>query len=204
MNQEMVKAEKRFANHKARLDILDENVRVLNWRQPGTQAYAIRAVMDGYHVYITGDLGSAVICLTETATLKALSEFSAQSNPSLCFLSDSAGKDVYVRGFGLTKKANQYLDSLYERFEYTNACEMDERDFPALKKQLAASSDKAALLSKAQEERGALWDDALNGCTRFKDAALTFDLDDTGNKAKKVAELRKAAKIIFEEGKGEK
>ena len=45
MNQEMVKAEKRFANHKARLDILDENVRVLNWRQPGTQAYAIRAVM---------------------------------------------------------------------------------------------------------------------------------------------------------------
>lgn len=76
--------------------------------------------------------------------------------------------------------------------------------FPALKKQLAASSDKAALLSKAQEERGALWDDALNGCTRFKDAALTFDLDDTGNKAKKVAELRKAAKIIFEEGKGEK
>ena len=51
MNQEMVKAEKRFANHKARLDILDENVRVLNWRQPGTQAYAIRAVMDGYHVY---------------------------------------------------------------------------------------------------------------------------------------------------------
>ena len=65
MNQEMVKAEKRFANHKARLDILDENVRVLNWRQPGTQAYAIRAVMDGYHVYITGDLGSAVICLTD-------------------------------------------------------------------------------------------------------------------------------------------
>ena len=75
MNQEMVKAEKRFANHKARLDILDENVRVLNWRQPGTQAYAIRAVMDGYHVYITGDLGSAVICLTETATLKALSRY---------------------------------------------------------------------------------------------------------------------------------
>lgn len=138
------------------------------------------------------------------AVCEAVYEFSAQSNPSLCFLSDSAGKDVYVRGFGLTKKATQYLDSLYERFEYTNACEMDERDFPALKKQLAASSDKAALLSKAQEERGALWDDALNGCTRFKDAALTFDLDDTGNKAKKVAELRKAAKIIFEEGKGEK
>ena len=138
------------------------------------------------------------------AVCEAVYEFSAQSNPSLCFLSDSAGKGVYIRGFGLTKKATQYLDSLYERFEYTDACEMDERDFPALKKQLAASSDKAALLSKAQEERGALWDDALNGCTRFKDAALTFDLDDTGNKAKKVAELRKAAKIIFEEGKGEK
>lgn len=135
---------------------------------------------------------------------EAVYEFSAQSNPSLCFLSDSAGKDVYVKGFGLTKKATQYLDSLYERFEYTDACDMDESDFPALKKQLAASSDKAALLSKAQEERGALWDDAMNGCTRFKDAGLAFDLDDTGSKAKKVAELRKAAKIIFENGKGEK
>ncbi|MFR5845652.1 MAG: hypothetical protein ACLUEU_07840 [Oscillospiraceae bacterium] len=41
MNQEMVKAEKRFANHKARLDILDENVRVLELETCRTQAYAI-------------------------------------------------------------------------------------------------------------------------------------------------------------------
>lgn len=75
MNKEMVKAENHFENHKARLDVLDENVQVLSWRQPGTQAYSIRAVMDGYHVYITGDLGSAVIRLTEPATLKALSGY---------------------------------------------------------------------------------------------------------------------------------
>lgn len=74
-NKNMVSAEKRFANHKARLDVLSENVQILNWRQPGTQEYAIRAVMDGDHVYITGDLGSAVIHLTEPATLKALSNY---------------------------------------------------------------------------------------------------------------------------------
>lgn len=78
---------------------------------------------------------------------------------------------------------------------------MDERDFPALKKQLAASSDKAALLSKAQEERGALWDDALNGCTRFKDAALTFDLDDTGNKAKRSRSFARQPKSFLKKVK---
>ena len=74
-NTELLKAEKRFANHKARLDILDDHLSILNWRQPGTQAYAVRAVMDGYHVYLSGDLGAAVIRLTESATLKALSGY---------------------------------------------------------------------------------------------------------------------------------
>lgn len=104
MNQEMVKAEKRFANHKARLDILDENVRVLNWRQPGTQAYAIRAVMDGYHVYITGDLGSAVICLTETATLKALSGY--WKKPGY-FMENEALQDTSTERY-----TQEYLDAI--------------------------------------------------------------------------------------------
>lgn len=129
-------------------------------------------------------------------------EFSARSTPRLYFLSDSAGKDIYVKGLGLTKEAIRYLDTFYERFEYTDSCEMDESDFPALKEQFASSSDKDALLSKAQKERGALWDDAMYGCTRFDEAGLSFDLDDKLCKAERVAELRKVAKIIFEKGKG--
>ena len=74
-NTELLKAEKHFANHKARLDILDDHLSILNWKQPGMQAYAFRAVMDGYHVYLSGDLGAAVIRLTEPATLKALSGY---------------------------------------------------------------------------------------------------------------------------------
>lgn len=132
---------------------------------------------------------------------ESLYEFSAQFTPSLCFLSDSAGKDVYVKAFGITRECVKYFDSLYERFEYTDACEMDESDFPALKKQFAAASDKDRLLSKAQTERGALWNDALNGCTRYKDAGLVFPLGDVGDLAKTIAGLRKAAKIIFENEK---
>ena len=61
----------------ARLDIIDseDNIQVLHWRKPGTNAYSIRAVFDGHRVYITGDLGSAIVALTERATPQSLSTY---------------------------------------------------------------------------------------------------------------------------------
>ena len=128
---------------------------------------------------------------------EAIYEFSLQSSPSLCFLSAPDGSDIYIKSFGLTEKAIQFIDSQYKRFEYTDACEMGKEDFPELAEDAKTAADKAEFYAKAQSERGALWDAAMNGHHIWKDAGLTFSLDDVYNKAKKVSELRNVARIIF-------
>ena len=64
-----------FSNHKA--EIKEHNgITVLNWRnQNGSSNYYVHYVFDGCFLYISGDLGSAVVHLTEKATLKALSRY---------------------------------------------------------------------------------------------------------------------------------
>jgi hypothetical protein len=47
----------------------------LKWKQPGTTIYYIQYVFDNNNIYITGDVGYAVVRLTEKATLKALSKY---------------------------------------------------------------------------------------------------------------------------------
>lgn len=176
--------------------ILQRNALLSTWAFPDKEREFLRGFLDRHLkekcVVNREDSMDALQWICEE-----IYEFSSQSDPSLCFLSDPAGKDVYIKGFGLTKEAAKYLDSLYERFEYTDSCEMSERDFPALKNQLAASPDKDALLSKAQNERGALWDKAMNGCFQFNKSGLVFDMDDISDRTQKITELRKVAKIIF-------
>ncbi len=65
----------RFSNHKAEIKE-HGGVTVLNWRnQNGSSDYYVHYVFDGCFLYISGDLGSAVVHLTEKATLKALSRY---------------------------------------------------------------------------------------------------------------------------------
>lgn len=49
-------------------------ITVIDWRRPGTCAYAVRYVCDGYHIYITGDLGEAIFELTWNADEHAFDE----------------------------------------------------------------------------------------------------------------------------------
>ena len=64
-----------FANHKAEIREHD-GITVLNWHnQNGSSEYYVHYVFDGKFLYISGDLGSAVVHLTEKATLKALSRY---------------------------------------------------------------------------------------------------------------------------------
>lgn len=142
-------------------------------------------------------------CLADFEELcESIYEFTMQSSPSLCFLSPPDGSDVYIKGFGLTKASVQFLDEQYMRFEYTDACNMTAENFPELKEQAQSASDKDAFFSKAQFERGALWDAAFNGHFVWKDAGLTFSLDNTNNRANRILEIRKVAKIVFAEAKG--
>ncbi len=73
--KQMEHAKYHFANHKAEIKEHD-GITVLNWRnQNGSSDYYVHYVFDGKFLYISGDLGSAVVHLTEKATLKALSRY---------------------------------------------------------------------------------------------------------------------------------
>lgn len=61
-------AKKKFENHVATYDVLSETISVLTWKEPGSNLYMVRYVMDGRQLYISGDLGSAVFDLTWNAT----------------------------------------------------------------------------------------------------------------------------------------
>lgn len=139
--------------------------------------------------------------------LDSLQEFCAEiyegyahSHPSLCFIdAPTDGHSVYMKGFGLTQKSIALLDERYPRFEYTDATEMSEGDFPALANDFAnAPNDDArySILRRAQMARGTQWDNALGAHSRWRDAGLSFDLDDMSRTAK-MSEIRKTIKYIF-------
>lgn len=64
-----------FKNHKARLENLSEDIAVLTWREPGTSAYGIRYVFDYNKIYITGDLGDAVLKIYGKVNLEKAANF---------------------------------------------------------------------------------------------------------------------------------
>ena len=45
------------------------DLKILEWEKPGTSFYYVRYVFDGNRIYITGDLGEAVFCLTWKADI---------------------------------------------------------------------------------------------------------------------------------------
>ena len=113
--EELLDAERHFQNHHARLDVFDENLSILSWKQPGTQAYGVRAVFDEMHVYITGDLGSAVVHLTEKADLKTLSSY--WKSPSYFVEKIRCSTDKYEFSYEEAKaELLEKVSSLKERF----------------------------------------------------------------------------------------
>lgn len=58
-----------FKNHEVVLSEYvgdKDTIRVVRFRQPGTNCYAVRYVFDGNHIYVSGDLGCAVFECTWT------------------------------------------------------------------------------------------------------------------------------------------
>lgn len=75
--QQIAHAKEHFAHHKAIFRQLD-GMSTLDWRnENGSSNYYVRYVFDESHgfLYISGDLGTAAVELTERATLKALSDY---------------------------------------------------------------------------------------------------------------------------------
>ena len=105
---------------------------------------------------------------------------------SLMFFTDNGGR-IYVKGFMLTAKSIAYLSSKLETFEFTDATEMEERDFPSLTSDFKACKDndqRCELLAKAQKEREEKWDELLCGQSSFNGLGLSYSMDDMSRTAK--------------------
>ena len=63
-----------FKNHKATLEKLSDDISVLKWREPGTSAYSVKYVFDYNQIYITGDLGSAILKIYDQIDLKKVAK----------------------------------------------------------------------------------------------------------------------------------
>ena len=63
-----------FKEHQATYTDYGE-LKVLQWRQPGSIYYHIRYVFDGNNLYISGDTGEAVFCFTEKVDVHRLARY---------------------------------------------------------------------------------------------------------------------------------
>lgn len=91
-------AEKHFSKHVALLESVGRDIEVLDFRRPDTVEYALRVVFDderGGRVYISGDIGEAVVYPTCKAKLEDM---------ALCFTMRDKNGDLDVReGYFLEK-----------------------------------------------------------------------------------------------------
>ncbi|MHC8517019.1 hypothetical protein [Sporosarcina sp. ITBMC105] len=62
-----------FKDHVAKITE-HEGVTILDWKEPGTSMYAVKYVMVGNKLFISGDIGNAVYDLTRNATIKIFSD----------------------------------------------------------------------------------------------------------------------------------
>lgn len=112
-----------FKNHKATLT-QHGDLQILDWREPGTCEYAVRFVFDGYKMYISGDIGEAVFCLTWKADAHSfngistdyfMEKMSAYSSTRYDFDSDEAKKSL-----------QEWKNELLENKEFKDEFEKEE------------------------------------------------------------------------------
>jgi len=61
-----------FEKHVAEFKKYDDRVSALSWGEPGSSSYYTRFVFDGSRMYVTGDIGDAVFCFTEKASVESI------------------------------------------------------------------------------------------------------------------------------------
>ena len=67
-----IKIKEWFDKHVAEFKKYDDRVSALSWGRPGSSSYYTRFVFDGSRMYVTGDIGDAVFCFTEKASIKSI------------------------------------------------------------------------------------------------------------------------------------
>ncbi len=114
----------------------------------------------------------------ESLLIEIYEQLSLNGNPTLTFMEGDNGS-TYVKGFQLTDAARRFLDEKFQRFEYTDQCEMwpSAFDEEVREKWNHAESYEAAdkILSQAQAERGAYWDAVFELGSKWSDVGLSFN-----------------------------
>lgn len=80
MNRNKIEQEIRedwFKDHIAEFTKLSDRVSTLSWGRPNSSFYYTRYIFDGRKLYVSGDLGEAVFCLTEKASIESISTYDA-------------------------------------------------------------------------------------------------------------------------------
>lgn len=72
---EQIIREEWFKDHKATYTKINDELKILEWEKPNSLHMNVRYVMDKNNLYITGDLYSAMFCLTEMASLECLHDY---------------------------------------------------------------------------------------------------------------------------------
>jgi len=120
--EKIAHAFKSFAEHKAELKNLG-NMQILNWQQPGTVWYRIRYVFDreGGRIYISGDLGEAVVQPTWPATFET-------THNTLCGGTRVVNEGYFLEKVRATSDRYEYDRDEAEKVVKENCPEIDEDD----------------------------------------------------------------------------
>lgn len=113
-----VEAKKNFKNHEATYVEYSGGLAVLDWRnKDGSSTHYIRYVFDGCNLYISGDVGTVVVRLTEKATLATLAGYLDMVNYFVKKIQCSS--DLYLYDFATASKVlDQHLIDALDDKEY--------------------------------------------------------------------------------------
>ncbi|KEI02889.1 hypothetical protein G8T76_10695 [Clostridium botulinum C/D] len=116
--------EKWFKDHKAKL-IDCGNIKILEWKKPGTIYCYTRYVFDGNKIYITGDLGEAIFNLTWNADIHSFNDINTSYfHEKLAAFSDSKydfDSDEAVKSLKEWKEEllqDRVFENEYEKIEF--------------------------------------------------------------------------------------
>lgn len=120
--EKIAHAFKSFAEHKAELKDLG-SIQILNWQKPGTVWYRIRYVFDreGGRIYISGDLGEAVVQPTWPATFET-------THNTLCGGTRVVNEGYFLEKVRATSDRYEYDRDEAEKVVKENCPEIDEDD----------------------------------------------------------------------------
>lgn len=108
-----------FKEHEATYEKLSNDTVVLTFKKPNTNMYYVRYILDKNALFITGDIGDAVFCLTEKADLKTLA---TDYNNHYLFSKLRADREAY--DFNTEKAIKAFKE--YFGCEYLDTEDFDE------------------------------------------------------------------------------